>query len=401
MAVASEIKPKTATSTNGRWRPTLDLRAYAMVFALLAIWIIFQITTDGSFLTARNFSNLARQSCITGVLAIGMVLVIVSGNIDLAVGSVVGLTGGMAAIMHVWWNWPIPAAMLATLVLGAIIGGLQGVLISYQRIPAFIVTLAGLMIFRGVIKGATGGETVGPLPAEFKLIGQAYVGKEIGWALAILAVIATATFLWRRQQARQRFGFATAPTWMTMLQILAGTALILAFVGYLNSYEGMPVPVLILLGLALLFHFLANKTPFGRHVYAIGGNSEAAHLSGINLPRNILAVFILMGVLSGVAGLIYTARVGSATADAGKILELDAIAACVIGGTSLMGGRGTIAGALVGALVMASLDNGMSLMNVEDFFQDIIKGLILVIAVGADIASKRGRSLSAVFGIGF
>ena len=392
MAVASEIKPKAATSSNGHWRPTLDLRAYAMVFALLAIWIIFQITTDGSFLTARNFSNLARQSCITGVLAIGMVLVIVSGNIDLAVGSVVGLTGGMAAIIHVWWSWPIPVAMLATLLLGAIIGGLQGVLISYQRIPAFIVTLAGLMIFRGVIKGATGGETVGPLPAEFKLIGQAYVGKEIGWALAIIAVIVTATFLWRRQQARQRFGFATAPTWVTMLQIFAGTALILAFVGYLNSYEGMPMPVLILLGLALLFHFLANKTPFGRHVYAIGGNSEAAHLSGINLPRNILAVFILMGILSGIAGLIYTARVGSATADAGKILELDAIAACVIGGTSLMGGRGTIAGALVGALVMASLDNGMSLMNVEDFFQDIIKGLILVIAVGADIASKRGRA---------
>ena len=392
MSIATEPKSAVRISTNGRWRPTLDLRAYAMVFALLAIWIIFQITTDGSFLTARNFSNLARQSCITGVLAIGMVLVIVSGNIDLAVGSVVGLTGGMAAIMHVWWNWPISAAMLATLVLGAIIGCLQGVLISYQRIPAFIVTLAGLMIFRGVIKGATGGETVGPLPAEFKLIGQAYVGKEIGWALAIVAVIATATILWRRQQARQRFGFATAPTWMTMLQILAGAALILVFVGYLNSYEGMPVPVLVVLSLALLFHFLANKTPFGRHVYAIGGNSEAAHLSGINLSRNILAVFILMGILSGVAGLIYTARVGSATADAGKILELDAIAACVIGGTSLMGGRGTIAGALVGALVMASLDNGMSLMNVEDFFQDIIKGLILVIAVGADIASKRSRS---------
>jgi len=392
MSIATEPKSAVRISTNGRWRPTLDLRAYAMVFALLAIWIIFQITTDGSFLTARNFSNLARQSCITGVLAIGMVLVIVSGNIDLAVGSVVGLTGGMAAIMHVWWNWPISAAMLATLVLGAIIGCLQGVLISYQRIPAFIVTLAGLMIFRGVIKGATGGETVGPLPAEFKLIGQAYVGKEIGWALAIVAVIATATILWRRQQARQRFGFATAPTWVTILQILAGTALILAFVGYLNSYEGMPVPVLVVLSLALLFHFLANKTPFGRHVYAIGGNSEAAHLSGINLSRNILAVFILMGILSGVAGLIYTARVGSATADAGKILELDAIAACVIGGTSLMGGRGTIAGALVGALVMASLDNGMSLMNVEDFFQDIIKGLILVIAVGADIASKRGRA---------
>jgi D-xylose transport system permease protein len=297
----------------------------------------------------------------------------------------------MAAIMHAWWNWPVAATMLATLVLGAIIGGLQGMLISYRRVPAFIVTLAGLMIFRGAVKGATGGETVGPLPAEFKFIGQAYVAKETGWTLAALAVIATATILWRRQQARKRFGFATAPTWMTALQIFAGTALILAFTGYLNSYEGMPMPVLVLLGLALLFHFLTNKTPFGRHVYAIGGNAEAAHLSGINLPRNILAVFVLMGILSGVAGLIYTARVGSATADAGKILELDAIAACVIGGTSLMGGRGTIAGALIGALVMASLDNGMSLMNVEDFFQDVIKGLILVIAVGADIASKRGR----------
>jgi D-xylose transport system permease protein len=391
MPTAIEFKPAIAISTDGRWRPRFDLRAYAMVFALLAIWIIFQITTDGSFLTARNFSNLTRQSCITGVLAIGMVLVIVSGNIDLSVGSVVGLAGGMAAIMHAWWNWPVPAAMLATLALGAIIGFLQGWLTAYRRIPAFIVTLAGLMVFRGAIKGATGGETVGPLPSELKFIGQAYVGKELGWALAIVAVMATAIILWRRHRARKHFGFVTAPDWVTILQIVAGAALILAFAGYLSSYEGMPVPVLVLLGLALLFHFLANKTPFGRHVYAIGGNPEAAHLSGIDLARNILAVFILMGMLGGVAGLIYTARVGSATADAGKILELDAIAACVIGGTSLMGGRGTIAGALVGALVMASLDNGMSLMNVEDFFQDIIKGLILVIAVGADIASKRGN----------
>ena len=365
------------------------LRAYAMVGALALIWGVFFLTTDGAFVSPRNMSNLARQSCITGLLAIGMVLVIVSANIDLSVGSLVGLTGGMAAIMSVWGGWPLWLVILATLALGLLMGFCQGALVAYARVPSFIVTLAGLLIFRGIIKGATGGATVGPLPDAFKMIGQDYLPPGWTWGLAAAVVVVVAVALWRRSSKRRAYGFDAPPTRRLIGLAALYAALIVAFAGLMNSYAGLPVPVLILLALALAFHFLATQTTFGRRVYAIGGNAEAAHLSGINLRRNVTAVFMLMGLLSAVAGMIYTARVGSATADAGKILELDAIAACVIGGTSLMGGRGTIAGALLGALIMASLDNGMSLMNVEDFYQDIIKGLILVIAVGIDVAGKR------------
>lgn len=370
------------------------LRPYALFFALLVIWVIFQITTEGAFLSARNMSNLTRQSCITALLAVGMVLVIVSGNIDLSVGSLVGFTGGMAAIMDAWWEWPLLFAILLTLLLGMLIGLLQGWLVAYRSIPAFIVTLAGLMVFRGAVKGATGGETVGPLSSNFKFIGQAYLNTNLGWALAVLTILIALWLFYRRHRSQEKYGFEVTPLWTVGAMAIFMALVVITFVTVLNSYEGIPIPVLVLLSLALVFHFLATKTTFGRRVYAIGGNVEAAHLSGINIKRNTMMVFMLMGILSSVAGMIYTARVGSATADAGKILELDAIAACVIGGSSLMGGSGTIGGALIGALVMASLDNGMSLMNVEYFYQDIIKGLILVIAVWVDIAGKKGGWMS-------
>lgn len=352
--------------------------------------MIFQITTDGAFLSARNMSNLTRQSCITALLAIGMALVIVSGNIDLSVGSLVGFTGGMAAIMSAWWEWPLFLTVPTTLILGMLIGLLQGWFVAYRGIPAFIVTLGGLMIFRGGIKGATGGETVGPLSMEFKSIGQNYLSTNSGWLTAVAAILVATWIIYRRYRSRKKYGFENALLAIVWAKAILLAASVIAFVALLNSYEGIPVPVMILLGLAVVFHLLATKTVFGRKVYAIGGNAEAAHLSGINIKRNLLLVFVLMGLLSSVAGMILTARVGSATADAGRILELDAIAACVIGGASLMGGRGTIGGALIGALVMTSLDNGMSLTNVEDFYQDVIKGLILVFAVWMDIASKKG-----------
>jgi D-xylose transport system permease protein len=364
-----------------------NLRAYAMILALVLIWGLFSFATEGGFMTARNLSNLARQSCITGILAIGMVLVIVSANIDLSVGSMVGLTGGIAAILNVWWEMGIIPALGITLVTGLAIGLLQGWLVSYLRIPAFIVTLAGLLVFRGIIKGGTGGETVGPVSDSFKTLGQGYLGTEVSWIIATIVIAGIFSGVWRRYVKRKQQKIRGG--WTELVKGILFSVAIVLFVSTMTGYEGIPVPVMILLTLALVFHFLTTNTTFGRRVYAIGGNVEAAHLSGINIRRNTTVVFILMGILGAVAGIVYTARVGSATADAGKILELDAIAACVIGGTSLMGGRGTIGGALVGALIMASLDNGMSLMNVEDFYQDIIKGLILVIAVWIDIASKK------------
>jgi D-xylose transport system permease protein len=360
-----------------------------MILALLLIWGIFTVTTSGTFLTPRNLSNLTRQMCITGILAIGMVLVIVSGNIDLSVGSAVGFTGGMAAIANLWWGWPLLLALGGAMLLGLLLGYVQGWLTAYKRIPAFIVTLSGLMAFRGAIKGATGGETVGPLPDAFKFIGQGYLTKLLGWFLAVSAIVVFIFVLYRGYRRRQEYGLEGPSVVGVVARAVLGGVVALGFVGVLNSYEGIPLPVILLLALALCMDFVARQTTFGRRVYAIGGNAEAALLSGINLKTHVAAVFAMMGALSAASGIVYTARVGSATADAGKILELDAIAACVIGGTSLMGGRGSVGGAIVGALVMASLDNGMSLMNLEDFFQDIIKGLILVIAVWIDIASKR------------
>lgn len=368
---------------------SLRLRASSMILALLLIWMLFTVATNGTFLTPRNLSNLTRQMCITGILALGMVLVIVSGNIDLSVGSAVGLTGGIAAIAHLWWGWPLVPALAGAMTLGLGLGAVQGWLTAYKGIPSFIVTLAGLMAFRGAIKGATRGETVGPLPEAFKWIGQGYLSKSLGWLLAALSIAVLAAMIRRSNQRRRRYGVEGPSAARVALRALLGAGAVLIFVAVLNSYEGIPWPVVLLVALALVTDFIARQTTFGRRVYAIGGNAEAALLSGINLKKHVTAVFAVMGLLSAVSGIIYTARVGSATADAGKILELDAIAACVIGGTSLMGGRGSVGGAVVGALVMASLDNGMSLMNLQDFFQDIIKGLILVIAVWIDIASKK------------
>jgi D-xylose transport system permease protein len=368
---------------------TSALRAYTMVFALAAIWIIFAYATDGIFLEARNFSNLMRQTAVTGVLAVGMLMVIVTGQIDLSVGSLVGLTGGVAAILLTWFGWGLVPAVVAAVAIGIAIGGVQGFLVAYANIPAFIVTLGGLLVWRGVIKGLTQGNTIPIAMQEFKNIGQQYVAKPAGWAIAVLAVAALIWLNLRRAQARRRLGLSPASLVITVVSIVLPSAIIVGFIAALNIYNGVPIPVIILLAIALVGAFLTQNTTFGRYLYAIGGNPDAARLSGINLRYHILAVFCIIGALAGAAGVIYTARVGSGSPDAGTLLELNAIAACVIGGASLMGGRGTIFGACLGALFMASLDNGMSLKNVPDFVQDIVKGGILVLAVGLDMMGRK------------
>src|SRR6266446_3388656 len=335
--------------------PTSALRAYTMVLALIVVWLLFTWATGGVFLEARNFSNLMRQTAVTGVLAVGMLMVIVSGHIDLSVGSVAGLTGGIAAMLLTWLGWGLVPSLAAAVVVGAGIGLAQGTLVAYANVPAFIVTLGGLLIWRGVIKGVSRGSTIPVELRSFKFIGQGYVAPLAGIAI----------------------------------RIVIPSAVIVGFILALNSYAGVPIPVIILLAVALAGAFLTQNTTFGRYLYAIGSNRDAARLSGIRVRRHILVVFCLMGALAAVSGIIYTARVGSGSPDAGVLLELDAIAACVIGGASLMGGRGTIFGACLGALFMASLDNGMSLKNIRDFMQDIIKGSILVAAVGLDIWWRR------------
>ena len=368
---------------------TGQLRAYVMIAVLALIWLYFHWATGSIFLTSRNLSNLATQMSVTGILAVGMLMVIVSGNIDLSVGSVLGFTGGIAAVTLTNLGYGLPASILLAIVVGILIGVFHGALVTYLNIPAFIVTLGGLLAWRGAVKWLLGGYTVPVSDETFKAIGNNNLPPLAGWILAVVAILFVLFIAYRNARSIKDYGLGDANYGGEALKAIIPVAFILAFIWVMNSFQGVPIPVLILVVVALLGAFLTNSTTFGRYLYAIGGNADAARLSGINNKRNVLKVFGLLGALTGIASLIFTARVGSAAPDAGVLKELDAIAACVIGGASLVGGRGTIFGACVGALIMASLDNGMSLLNVRDFMQDIIKGSILVAAVGLDMFGKK------------
>ncbi|MGB7200913.1 MAG: sugar ABC transporter permease [Pyrinomonadaceae bacterium] len=385
------------------------LRAYIMIAVLGLIWLYFHWATDYVFMTPRNLSNLMTQMSVTGIIAIGMLMVIVSGNIDLSVGSVLGFAGGIAAYGMTVLEFGLPAAIIAAVVIGIVIGIFHGTLTAYLNIPAFIVTLGGLLAWRGAVKWLLGGNTIPisdspqsafemligyhlnypELSISFDAIGNANLPVVFGWGLAVVATAFVLFMAYRKARSVKDYGLGEANYASELLKAIIPIGGIVAFIGVMNAYQGVPVPVLILVAVALIGGFLTNSTVFGRYLYAIGGNADAARLSGINNKRNILKVYALLGALTGAAALIFTARVGSAAPDAGVLKELDAIAACVIGGASLMGGRGTVFGACLGALIMASLDNGMSLLNVRDFMQDIIKGSILVAAVGLDMMGRK------------
>lgn len=375
-----------------------NIRQYTMVIALLSIWLIFTVLTGGTFITSRNLSNLFLQCATVAILAVGMVLVMVAGHIDLSVGSIAGFTGAIAAVLQVKMNFGAVPAIIVTLAVGLLIGIWQGYWIAYREVPAFIVTLAGMLIFRGGIIGVTGGNSIGPMKDSFKAIGQGYLPKlflsnasfnDTSAILGIIFIILFIIFDLRKRRSRIKYGFEVLPMPLQILRMLGISIVIALVLSIMVSYMGIPYAILLLMALVVLFSFIANKTTFGRHIYAIGGNKEAARLSGINIKQRTMALFIVMGTLTTIAGIVFTARLNAATTSAGNLFELDAIAAAVIGGTSTMGGEGTIFGAIIGALVMASLDNGMSLMNVDVTYQYIIKGLILLLAVWVDIATRK------------
>ena len=376
--------------------PTESLRAYTMIFALVAIWIFFQWATAdashpyGLFLTGVNFSKLLQQMSVTGVLAVGMLMVIVAGQIDLSVGSVVGLAGMIAALPGTQ-QYGFAGSIIAAVLVGTAVGATQGALVAYANIPAFIVTLGGLLAWRGAVFWISRGETKPVELASFRGLGQDLIAPVIGYVLAALAVAAIAWLNIRRSRARKRHGLSATGAGALLARVLIPSAVIVAFVLLMNSQAvgGVPILVIIMFVVALAGGFLTQNTTFGRYLYAIGGNPDAARLSGINIRRHILVTFALMGGLVGVAALLHTARLQNATPDAGTLMELDAIAACVIGGTSLMGGRGTVFGAIIGALIMASLDNGMNLIGVQAYAQQIAKGVVLVVAVGFDMLGRR------------
>jgi len=371
-----------------------NLQSYALVLALVLIAVLFGMLTKGEFLSSRNLSNLFTQMTVISVLAIGMTFVIVAAHIDLSVGSLAGLTGGIAAILHVWFDLNTGIVVLIAILVGALLGLWQGWWVAYRAVPAFIVTLGGMLIFRGILIGISKGQTVAPLDDSFKMIANSYLPYAIGYALALLGIVLLFFFTWRNRNKRLKMGLKLASPLVDYGKLVVYTIGILVITYMLNRYYGIPVPLLIVITLAGIFIFFSTKTSFGRSIYAIGGNAEAAALSGINIKRKTLSVFVIMGALAGLAGVILTSRLNSATTSAGDMYELDAIAACVIGGTSLAGGRGNIVGSIIGALIMASIDNGMSMMNIDTFWQHIVKGLILILAVWLDIASKKKTSMA-------
>ena len=371
---------------------TSALRAYTMLLALIVIWLFFQWATIsethpyGLFLGAINFSKLLQQMAVTGVLAVGMLMVIVCGNVDLSVGRLLGLSGVIAALTQ---GYGLGTSLALAIVIGLVVGAAQGALVAYVNIPSFIVTLGGMQAFQGLSLKLTKGATIPVELPFFRSLGRDFVDPRIGFGLAAVGI---AGIIWsniRRNRARRRHGLQTLSAVAIAARIVVPSIVIIAFIFLMNKAGGVPVPVIFLLAIALAGAFLAANTTFGRYLYAIGGNPDAARLSGINLKRHVLAAFCLMGGLAGLASILHTARVGSASPDAGTLMELDAIASCVIGGTSLMGGRGTVFGAVLGALILASLDNGMSLLNVENWAQYVVKGGVLVAAVGFDMFGRR------------
>ncbi len=363
----------------------------ALLSAIAVIWALFWQLTDGDFLTARNFSNLLRQMAVTGMLASGMVFVIVSGEIDLSVGSLLGLLGGVAAILDVTYHVPLPVTVLVVMLLGIAAGLFNGYWVAYLGVPSFIVTLAGMLVFRGILLGITGGVTIAPTGASLVAIGQSYLPDLVGLGLGLLVFGLLAFVQLRARQRRQQHRLSVPAGWLDALKLFAAAAAIGGFVWAVDAYRGVPTPVLVLLVLLGGFTLMARRTVFGRRIYAIGGNLEATRLSGINVQRVKLLVFALMGLMAAFAGITTTARLAAGSPSAGSLQELDAIASCVIGGTSLRGGSGTVFGALIGALIMASLDNGMSMLSVDTFWQMIVKGVILLLAVWLDIATGTKR----------
>jgi D-xylose transport system permease protein len=366
-------------------------KVMALLIAIAIIWVFFSWETDGGFVSARNLSNLLRQMSVTGILACGMVLVIIGGEIDLSVGSLLGLLGGVAAVLDVTHNMSLPLSLFIVLGMGLVFGLFNGYLTAYLGIPSFIVGLGGMLAFRGILLGVTGGQTIAPVSSGMVYLGQGYLSANLGTGVGLVLFLIAAFLAWRQRRSRLQHGLPVAASWREGLRILLIGVVLFAFVRTLNSYDGIPVPVLLLLALLGLFSYIASQTVFGRRIYSVGSNMEATRLSGVNVKAVKLWIFGIMGLMCALAGLVNTARLAAGSPSAGTSGELDAIAACFIGGTSMRGGSGTVYGALIGALVMASLDNGMSMLDVDTFWQMIVKGSILILAVWVDVSTRSSR----------
>ncbi|WP_444455359.1 multiple monosaccharide ABC transporter permease [Rhodobacter capsulatus] len=379
---------------------TAHLREYGLLFALIAIMVFFQIVTDGTLLRPVNITNLFLQNSYIIIMALGMLIVIVSGNIDLSVGSVMGFVGAVAAVMIVEWGVPLPVAMLACLVLGALIGAAQGYFVAFWNIPSFIVTLAGMLVFRGLSLWVLAGQSVGPFPKSFQLLSTGFIpdlfgiDKPNGTALAAGA-IAVAAILWIGLRARTRnrqYGIEDEPAAFFIARNAIVACALLFVTWKLATFRGLPNVLISMAVLTVIYAFVTENTTLGRRIYALGGNRKAAKLSGIKTERLTFLAFVNMGVLAALAGLIFAARLNTATPKAGFAVELDVIAAVFIGGASMSGGSGKVVGAVVGAFIMGVMNNGMSIMGIGIDYQQVIKGLVLLAAVFFDVYNKHKQA---------
>ncbi|MDC7741263.1 multiple monosaccharide ABC transporter permease [Rhizobium binxianense] len=377
-----------------------NIREYGMFIALIAIMVFFQFSTGGVLFRPLNLTNIILQNSFIVIMALGMLLVIVAGHIDLSVGSVVGFIGAIAGVMTVQWHTNYVLAGVVCLAMGALVGGIQGYFVAYHKIPSFIVTLAGMLVFRGLtlfVMTASGtGTSIGPFPPEFQLISIGFLPNAfdmggINSTSIILTVVGAVTLFylaWRKRLSNEKHGNDVEPLGFFLAQNIIVTLAILALGYQLSIYRGFPNVLMVMLVLVAAYAFITRRTTIGRRIYAMGGNEKATKLSGINTERLTFLTFANMGLLAGLAGLIVALRLNSATAKGGFGLELDVIAACFIGGASAQGGVGKVTGAVIGALIMGIMNNGMSIHGLGTDSQQMVKGAVLLAAVFFDVYNK-------------
>lgn len=374
-----------------------NIREYGMYIALIIIMVTFSAATGGLFMSSRNISNLINQTGYIAVLAVGMTLVMVIKHIDLSVGFLAGFLGAIAAILMMRFNVSVPVTILLVLVFGTITGTFTGFLVAKMGIPAFVASLAAMLVFRGALLMVTEGTgTIVISNKAFNAIGNGFIPDFVNMGnlhvlTLIIGIVGIAAYVWSEIKTRNdkiKYNFEVISSTMFTMKLVAISAVIGYVTWILAGYNGLSWTVVITIIVVLIYHFITTKTIIGRHVYAVGGNSEAARLSGINVERITMIVFASMGMLSALSGILYTSRLQSATTTAGTLFELDAIAAAYVGGVSANGGVGKVTGSIIGAFVMASLTNGMNLVGVGISYQYIIRGIILAVAVIFDVKTR-------------
>ena len=374
-----------------------NLREYGMLISLAVIMVFFQYVTDGTLMQPLNLTNLLLQNSYIVIMALAMLLVIVAGHIDLSVGSVAGFVGALAAVLMVELHWHYVPATLVCLLAGALIGGLQGYFVAFHRIPSFIVTLGGMLVFRGATLALLNGQSVGPFPPQFQLLSSGFIpdplvapdGLRTSSVLIGVAVALILVFMSVRERVnKRRYGAATDPLAQMIAKNAAFSAAVIGLSYLLATYKGMPNVLVLMFGLMVVFAFLTLRTTLGRRIYTLGSNLNAARLSGVKTTRLAFYTFVNMGMIAALGGLVFAARLNTATPKGGIGMEMDVIAACYIGGASATGGVGKVTGAVIGAFIMGVMNNGMSIMGIGIDYQQVIKGIVLVAAVFVDLYYK-------------